>query len=307
MVREVRFRAMGADAHVLVHGDVRLLDVAVRRIEVLEARWSRFRPASELSQANAAGGRPLLVSPDTIRLFAAMREAYDVTGGTYQPAVLGALEALGYDRSLPEVTGPATLPEARPVPPFLAAIDERIGLVQLPAGVRVDPGGIGKGLAADLVADELIAAGAEGVLVNLGGDLRVRGVPEGRGPWRIAIEHPDDPTVIVGVVTLADGAIATSTVARRRWTAEDGAAVHHLVDPRTSRPADACFRQATVVCGRAQWAEVYAKCVLLDGGLPPVAAAAVLTVAEDGAVGVQGTDAGELFSELPAGTKVEVA
>jgi len=297
MSGEVRFRAMGAEAHVVVHGDRRLLDVAMRRIEVLEARWSRFRPASELSQLNAAGGRPMIVSPDTVRLFTALRAAYEVTGGTYQPAVLGALEALGYDRSLPEVVGPATLPAPSAVAPFFASIDDRVNLVQLPAGVRVDPGGIGKGLAADIVADELIAAGAVGVLVNLGGDLRVRGVPADADVWRIAVEAPDAPDERIAVVELAEGAIATSTTARRRWRTGDGATVHHLVDPRSSQPAVTCFRQVTVVCGRAQWAEVFAKCVLLDGVLPANAAAAVLTVADDGTVGRQGTDAEAFFGE----------
>ncbi len=234
MSGEVRFLAMGSYTHVVVHGDERLLDVASRRLAVLEARWSRFRPASELSQLNAANGRPMIVSADTVRLFTAMRDAYVATGGTYQPAVREAIETLGYCCPLPDLSPPASMPAARPVRPFIVDIDMDVNLVRLVGGATVDPGGIGKGLAADMVADELMAAGAIGVLVNVGGDLRVRGLPEGADEWSIAVEHPDDPRRTIAIVRLAEGGIATSTVARRRWTAGDGTEIHHLVDPRTS-------------------------------------------------------------------------
>jgi thiamine biosynthesis lipoprotein len=300
MSGDVRFLAMGSYAHVVVHGDSRLLEVASRRLAVLEARWSRFRPASELSQLNAASGRPMIVSADTVQLFTAMRDAYVATNGTYQPRVLEAMETLGYCCPLPDLAPPASMPAARPVRPFLVDIDARANIVRLVDGTKVDPGGIGKGLAADMVADELMAAGAVGVLVNVGGDVRVRGVPEQAAEWSIAVEHPDDPRRTIAIVRLADGGVATSTVARRRWSADDGTEIHHLVDPNTSQPAATHFRQATVVSGRTQWAEVYAKCALIDGALPDCASAAVLTVADDDRIEFMGTDA-----EVYFGTFVE--
>jgi FAD:protein FMN transferase len=296
MADEIRFLAMGSSAHVVVNGDPRLLDLAMRRITVLEARWSRFRPASELSQLNAAHGRPMVVSPDTIRLFTAMRDAYVATGGTYQPAVRDAMETLGYCCPFPDLAPPSTMPAPRAVTSFVVDIDPRSRIVQLGAGVAVDPGGIGKGLAADMVADELMAAGAVGVLVNIGGDLRVRGVPDGADEWSIAVEHPDDPRRVVAIVRLVEGGVATSTVARRKWAADDGTALHHLVDPRTSQPAATHYRQATVVTGRAQWAEVYAKCALIDGELPACANAAVLTVGDDDRIEFMGADAESFFA-----------
>ena len=62
--------------------------------------------------------------------------------------------------------------------------------MRLPAGSGFDPGGIGKGLAADIVSAELLAAGARGACVNLGGDLRVTGEAPGGGTWTVAVEHP---------------------------------------------------------------------------------------------------------------------
>lgn len=65
--------------------------------------------------------------------------------------------------------------------------------------MRIDLGGIGKGYAADLIAAELIAAGAEGVSVNLGGDLRVAGVAPGAQPWgsRSPMKPPPNPTLFM--------------------------------------------------------------------------------------------------------------
>ena len=72
--------------------------------------------------------------------------------------------------------------------------------VRLPAGTGFDSGGIGKGLAADLVAVEVMAAGADGVCVNLGGDLRVLGTSSD-GSWTVAVEHPSsqEPIAHVGL------------------------------------------------------------------------------------------------------------
>ena len=139
--------------------------------------------------------------------------------------------------------------------------------VRLPAGLGFDPGGIGKGLAADLVSDELVRAGADGVCVNLGGDLRVRGsAPDGRA-WTVSVDHPGQRTPIA-LVGLADGAVATSTTLRRRWVV-DGVARHHLIDPRTGAPSSSDLALVAVVAGSAWMAEVLAKGVLLRGGPHP--------------------------------------
>ena len=87
--------------------------------------------------------------------------------------------------------------------------------MRLPRGTGFDPGGIGKGLAADIVVDELRAAGAEGVCVNLGGDVRVEGAgPTGDG-WTIAVDYPERARPIARI-GIARGAVATSTTLQAR-------------------------------------------------------------------------------------------
>ena len=260
---------MGSDAHVVVVGGrPGLVDVARARLAALEARWTRFDEGSELSRLNTAGGMPCVVSHDTLLLVDALRTAWQTTGGRFDPTV--GVDALGYRSSWPQLISIATLPAPRrSVGCSGVDVDLARALVQLPVGVRLDPGGLGKGLAADLVAADLLAAGARGVLVNVGGDLCVHGeAPDGGDAWPIAIEHPDDADREIARVVLASGGVATSTSRRRRWHTTEGDSVHHLVDPTTSLPAARPWVQATAVTGSAWWAEVGAKVAYLDGTVP---------------------------------------
>jgi thiamine biosynthesis lipoprotein len=288
-VHERRFPTMGSKGHiVVVGGPAELADRGVERLAQLEARWSRFLPTSELSQLNEADGRPLLVSGDTLVLVDALRSAWDLTGGRFDPTVYDAMRELGYVTSWPEVVSSVRLDRVRPAP-GLGRLEERSadGLVRLPPGIRLDPGGLGKGLAADLVATELKADGAEGVLVNVGGDLRVIGrAPEGPD-WVVAVEAPDAKDGQIAQVQLSDGGVATSTSARRHWQAADGTPLHHLVDPRTGLPAEPTWRQVTAVSARAWWAEVLATVTFLDGELGDDTAAA-LVVEGDGTIRILG-------------------
>ena len=266
-VAELSFRAMGSDAHVIVVGGP--VDGATRaraRIDELEQRWSRFRADSEISVLNRNAGQFVEVSDDTRLLIERAIEAWRISGGSFDPTVLGALIRAGYDRSF-DTLGDA--PAAGLSSLLLGCTDIELTehAVRLPAGTGFDPGGIGKGLGADLVAEETMAAGADGVCINLGGDLRVQGrSPEGEG-WTIDIEHPlsSAPITRVGV---AEGAVATSTTLRRQWKVE-GAPRHHLIDPGTGLPSDSDLTLACVITAHAWAAEVLAKAVLLRGSAHP--------------------------------------
>jgi thiamine biosynthesis lipoprotein len=225
-----------------------------------------------------------------------MRHAWEVTGGRFDPTVGPAMEALGYSTSWPHVGGPAHLPAPRAAPGCAGVmVEASVGLVQVPAGVRFDPGGVGKGLAADLTAGELIGAGADGVLVNIGGDLCVHGeAPDGTDAWTIDVEHPYEVGRAVARIVLAEGGVATSTSARRHWRTGDGVEIHHVVEPRTGLPAASRYVQATVVAGSAWWAEVLATAAFLDGDLADPAAAALL-IDQDGSLRSVGADAEEWF------------
>jgi thiamine biosynthesis lipoprotein len=165
-------------------------------------------------------------------------------------------------------------------------LDPDLLRVTLPPGTHLDLGGIGKGRTADLVAEDLVRAGARSALVNLGGDLRIVGdLPPG-SEFSIAIENPVDLAGSATTVRLGHGALATSSRARRRWTV-DGEEKHHLIDPATGAPALSGVAAVTVIAATTTEAEVLAKAALVAGldegiGLLDDAFVAALLVDDDG-------------------------
>jgi thiamine biosynthesis lipoprotein len=280
MGAEARFRAMGSDCHVVVVGDPALVAVARRRVEDLERRWSRFRPDSEVSRLNARGGQVHVVSEETYELVDRAVDGWRRTGGRFDPTVLGDVVRAGYDRTYSTLPGRDGLSTLRRNASGIA-LDPATRTVRLPYGTGFDPGGIGKGLAADVVVRELIAAGADGACVNVGGDVRVDGEGPDRGRWLVAVEHPGRT---VAVLALASGAVATSTTRLRTWVVGDDAR-HHLMDPATGRSYGGPTHAVSVVAREAAWAEVVAKAALLA----PDGAAAIDALGCDGIVAAGGT------------------
>ncbi|HXW81971.1 MAG TPA: FAD:protein FMN transferase [Acidimicrobiales bacterium] len=271
MGADLRFRCMGTWAHVIVSGGPRGLgDVVRARLSELEKRWSRFIPSSELMQLNAAAGRFFPVSPETLLLIRRGVQGWHQTRGLFDPTMLGALIRAGYDRDFDLISRPGAAQDgATEIGGGCQDILVFGNFVWLPAATGFDSGGIGKGLAADIAAREAMEAGADGVLVNLGGDLCARGSsPEGSG-WTVSVEHPqlDGPLVLVG---LMEGAIATSTTLLRRWSVADEVR-HHLIDPGTGLPAVTDVGLATVVARDAWHAEVLAKALVLSRSQDPLA------------------------------------
>jgi thiamine biosynthesis lipoprotein len=268
-------------------------ELAELRLRDLERRWSRFLPESELSLLNAAGGAPCIVSRDTIRLVETLQHAWRHTGGRFDPTVHDAMVELGYETSWPPVP-PSSSPLAGPTSGCGGIdIDSSTRMIRLPAGTHLDPGGLGKGLAADVVVEELLAGGARGALVNVGGDLRVAGQPPDSDEWRIRVEHPTDREHTVAMATLVGGGIATTSRMHKHWSIGKRV-VHHVLDPATGQPAERAWAAVTVVAGSGWRAEALAKLAFLDGALQDHNASA-LFVDEHGAARFVGPDAERCF------------
>lgn len=277
---------MGSDLSILIVGSDALADQAVDRITDLERRWSRFNPDSEVSRLNRSFGQPVEVGADTIELVRTARTACHRSNGLVDPTMLAEVIAAGYDRSFDQLPADRATTGPVPPPPLFGIddieIDEAASTIALPPGLGFDPGGIGKGLAADIVVAEALAGGAGGACVAIGGDVRVDGCsPDGDG-WTIAIVHPhhDSPIVLVGV---RSGAVASSTTLRRRWNL-DGIPHHHLLDPRTRRPSTSPVTFASAVAATGWQAEAAAKASVLSGHPLTADGAETLTVDDDGTV-----------------------
>ncbi len=268
-------RAMGSTAHVVV-GDAPdgVADWALAELERLEQCWSRFRADSELSLLNAQGGVWTQVSRTMLLALTCAVDLHRATAGVFDPTILDALEAAGYDRtfeSLPTDTAARAAAhghvEAAPTPaPGFGhvEIDEDESRVRIPLGTRLDLGGVGKGLAADLVARGLVERGARTALVGLGGDLRARGEPPPDGAWNIPVLDPFDDTRVAFHFPLLHGAVVTSTTLMRTWT-RGGREFHHLIDPARGSSARTGIAAVVAAAPEAWWAEGIAKSVIIAG------------------------------------------
>ncbi len=293
------FRAMGSDAHVIVVGaDGDLLARLVAQIGELEQRWSRFIPGSEVSCLNRHAGEAIAVDAVTITLVEQAIEAWRLTGGSFDPTVLGAVLRSGYDGSLTsQLDGRRIVRHSAASELVIACsdivVDRLASSVLLPPGTGFDAGGIGKGLAADLVTEAALAAGASGVCINIGGDLRVAGQAPHGGSWSIAVDHPAWPAPIA-MLDVAAGAVATSTTLRRAWTV-DGERRHHLIDPVTGAPSTTDVEVMTVITGDAWRAEALATACLLRGS------AGVFDLLDAGSHGLAVTTAGDVLASSGIG------
>lgn len=262
---EQHVSAMGTKAHIVIVGREadRRLGSAIERVFDLEQRWSRFSPTSEVSRFNAACGEPVAVSADTITLVEHGVAGWRLTDGSFDPTMALQIAEAGYDRDFGELATKVASSPPRPAAGCEGlTIDRAASEVRLPPGVGFDPGGFGKGLAADIVVRELMEDGARGAMINLGGDLAVRGVPPDGDEWTISVS---EPTVVDGCITrahLVDGALATSTTAKRRWRTPTGTCTH-VLDPKSGRSIDGETTLATVIAGEAWWAEVCATALLV--------------------------------------------
>ena len=270
MIERRSFRSMGTTVELLVEaGDAESqLDACEAEFERLEQVMSRFRPDSELSQLNRDGW--IDASADLAGVVELAIAARERTGGAFDPTGHHALEAAGYDRTFTELPDDTADDAAPACGGDSVVVDGR--RIEIEDGFGIDLGGIGKGFAAERVAERLALAGP--CLVDAGGDIAVRGIPEG-GAWTIAV----DDELTLGIVA---GGVATSGRDRRVWR-RAGKARHHLIDPVTGRPSETDLVRVTVVATDAIEAEVLAKSLFLAGSATASAAdVPAVLVTEDG-------------------------
>jgi thiamine biosynthesis lipoprotein len=276
------FRAMGTDCAIIVTTPIweganarRALLAALDEVGAQEAALSRFDTASELSALNAASGRWVRVSDRLFRAVATAEAARRDTAGRYDPTVLPAVIAAGYDASYDKLRPRDAGSIAGWSAGAAIELDPTGPRIRLAPGASVDLGGIGKGQTAALAVRAMYDAWPElpGALVDLGGDISVAGEAPDRGPWRIAVADPRNHASQLGVLVVRRGGVATSGRDRRRLG--KGGIGHHLIDPSTGRPAVPGPLGVTVVAPSAGEAEAHATALAIT----PVSEAAAYVVA----------------------------
>jgi FAD:protein FMN transferase len=257
---------MGTTVSMLLPEDQGELGVSI--VRTLFSEWeqalSRFLPASELSRLNRQAGISTAVSDLLYQVLATALNAAQATGGVYDPTLLDQLVQLGYDRTfddLPAVLQPGPIFPGEPGGGWRGIrVDPIRRRVTLPAGIKLDFGGIAKGMAVDAALENLRLSGVSPALVNAGGDLAVLGLPPSAQHWQLAVPGRER----FWTIPLRQGAVATSGIAHRHWW-QGQALRHHLLDPRTGLPAQSDLWSVSVVADRCEQAEVAAKVAFILG------------------------------------------
>jgi len=265
------FAALGTTAEVYTADDAalaRAVELLEDELAAIDVACSRFRPDSEISLLHERAGRPVRVSRLLARALAVSLDAARATDGLVDPTVGTAVRRLGYDQDFALVAPDSDQPPRPPVAApgwWRVALDEQERFALLPRGIDLDLGATAKALAADLAAARISAETGCGVLVNLGGDLRVAGqAPPGGWLLRVCDDHAAAPDQAGPMVTVESGAVATSSTTVRSWR-RAGRQLHHVVDPRTGDVAAAVWRTVTVAAATCVEANTATTAALVLG------------------------------------------
>lgn len=238
-------------------------------VDAVDAAMSTYKPASELRLLNGApGGQRLPVSRDLAAVLAQARAVSEASRGAFDPTVGPLVDAWGFG----PVPG-AGIPAAERVAAARARVDWRALELDAQAGtvtkarpeVALDLSGIAQGYGADRIAAALDAHGIGDYMIEVSGEVRVRGANAAGGRWRIGIEQPDAPTRRAHlVVPLGAGALATSGD-YRNWFERDGVRYSHEIDPAAGVPVRHSLASVSVVHEDAARADAWATALFVLG------------------------------------------
>lgn len=224
--RKIAFEAIGTQWSIETAEELPESSIAQihERIEKFDATYSRFRQDSLVSRISKNEG--IYVFPDdAIELFEFYEHLYDATSGKVTPLIGGALERAGYDADYSFQAKPR-----QPVPKLHDVIVRRGNTLEVKKPVTIDVGAAGKGYLVDLIAGLLDYAGIEEYIIDASGDMR----HEGKMENNVGLEHPNDPTKVIGAIDVMNKSFCASASNRRRW----GNGIHHIFDPDTLSPTN---------------------------------------------------------------------
>lgn len=271
-----RFRAMNTEITLAAEGDNSKVEQGFKQtrdyIETSERRFTRFSFDSELSRLNGSAGTWFKASAEMTVVLTLAKQYVAQTNGLFNPSILPDLERAGYNRSMDLIRAEEYLLPASysgltinpyPLPLDGVLINNDENLIYMPYGMRLDLGGIAKGWIAEQAA-MVLADHSSACLVDAGGDMFMVGLPIGEDSWQIDLEDPSRVDWSLTSLSIPPGAVATSSVAKRKWMQGEKPR-HHLIDPRTGEPAETDWLSVTVIAPHADMAEVFAKALLIAG------------------------------------------
>jgi Membrane-associated lipoprotein involved in thiamine biosynthesis len=311
---EYNWTSMGTYAN-LIFADVsksdaeKALRIAKQQLEEIAAALSVFSPDSDISRLN--NGETVALSGHAAAVLAHSRNAYERSGGAFNPAIAPLVELWGFYRG-----GKRISPAAAAFPPAPAAIADALKrcvfdveiesvieaspaadaapaapaklIARLPDGARLDFGGIAKGYAVDAAYEAIRAAGVTNFLMNLGGNMRASGKA-----WTVAVRDPAQPLDAPPLrrVSLPDGMAVATSGGYEQFRERDGVRYCHIIDPRTGQPVQG-VEQVTVIARAAGEADAFSTaCFVLWNespakSLPAGAYALIVAKKSDGTLSI---------------------
>lgn len=260
------FYAMDTVMNITAYGDSDAQDAVnrcVSYINELEADISRTKDSSDVSALNAAAGQTVTLSEQTADVLSNALRLAQETEGQFDPTVapLSDLWKIG--------TEDAAVPQQVDIDAALLAVGyQNVSLdgtkATMQAGAKLDLGGIGKGYAADHVAQILRDAGVESAHISLGGNIYVLGEKDRGVPWTVGITDPDKKEEYMATLKVSDTSVVTSGD-YERYFEQDGKRYCHIFDPKTGYPAKTDLRSVTVVSPDSTMADAYTTALFVMG------------------------------------------
>ncbi|MBI5964182.1 MAG: FAD:protein FMN transferase [Chloroflexi bacterium] len=302
-----QFRAMNSEIVLMAEGDPLSVfegfEAAESFIHTCEQRFTRFSDHSELARLNRSAGNWFQVSPDLFELVSESLYYFQKTRGLFDPSILPDLKRAGYDRTLDEVQRftadpqPADWSMGSSSTFGMIELNANTSSIRLPADIQIDLGGIAKGWIAERAA-RLLNQYASACAVSAGGDMFLIGTPEGQDYWEVELEDPRNPTENITILRVGEGAVVTSSVAKRVWL-QGTTSRHHLIDPRSHEPVESDWLSVTVIAPQILTAETFAKAALIGGEV-----FARQAIAQDPSLTILAVDRMGQFLDLHEGTLV---
>ena len=239
----------------------RVVALAAGEAQRIEAKFSRYRRGNVIDAINTAGGRPIVVDDETARLLDYAARLHELSDGMFDITSGVLRRAWRFD-------GSDRVPTAEAVAALLPIVgwdkvSWRAPELELPPGMEIDLGGIGKEYAVDCAA-ALVRPVSTRCLLNFGGDLLALGPQYGGAPWRVGVESVSDAGAVARHIELTVGALATSGDSRR-FLLKDGKRYCHVLDPRSGWPVVGAPRSVTVAAATCTEAGMLATLALLQG------------------------------------------
>ncbi len=239
-------------------------------LDEVDAAMSTYRPDSAVSQFNSSGSTDWIGVPASLaELVSAALRIGELTGGAFDITISPVVALWGFGNAAPRAQPPTdrevAAAQAATGQRYLAVRFEPPALQKARPGLTLDLDSIAPGYAVDLLAERLEAAGQRRYMIDVGGELRIRGRNARNEPWRIGIERPEAAgRSVERVIRLEEGAVSTSGDYRDFFESA-GIRYSHTIDPRSGRPVAHGLASVTVLRPTAAEADGIATALTVLG------------------------------------------